>query len=1286
MDLEARVLGPLQLTLDGVDITPSAIRQQALLAALLLHHGQTVPLPALTTDIWGTDPPATPREQIQTHVHRIRRQFDKTAGHGTGRRLLTWAQDGYALHLPADHIDLSRFVTAVDKARVHLTEDRPAVAHTLLTDALAIWRGPALAGLATGTGLTPHIQRLDDLRTEALGLRITADLRTGHAARTIPELRALVTEHPHDETFHAHLATALHRTDRTAEALRVLERYGAALEAAHGTGLPPRLQVLHAAIKNDATPPTTPAPPITTATPRPATTQAPPPPVKSPPPNRSAPDPHQNSVRFTVLGPVRAWRGATPLATGSPQQRTLLATLLLRGGRTTTAAELVDALWGEEPPHAALAALRTYASRIRKALGADADLLVAESGGYALRGSRNQPLDLDLDHAERYAAEAENARAAGDRCAARDLLNSALALWDGEPLANLTGPYADNQRTRLEEWHLSLLETRLELDLDLGNHTEAVPELTALTAAHPLRERLRELLMLALYRSGRQAEALAVFADTRRLLADELGVDPSPTLAALHQRILTADPELGLPAPPNTDEPPPVIPLQLPATVPDFVVPEATLAQLGEQLISAQSPSTTVSAISGMAGIGKTTLAVHVAHLVRDHFPDGQLYVDLQATHAPTAPEAVLGSFLRALGTPETHIPDGVHERAARYRALLADRRVLVLLDNARDAAQVRPLLPGTNGSAALVTSRSHLVGLDGAQFVDLDVMPPDQALTLFTRIVGEQRVATEVEAARNVAHACGYLPLAIRIAAARLAARRTWTVSVLAAKLADERHRLDELRTGDLAVASTLELTYRRLTPRQAQAFRLLGLADGPDISLPAAASLLDTDAHADSDSDSDSDKANSTDATEELLESLVDTSLLESAAPGHYRFHELVRLYARSRAGRDEPPPAREAARTRLLHHYLATATDAHQLKCPGDRLLDHLTPATRPGTVFPSRSAALDWVFTQGSNLLAAARQAAAPGRSPHELRPATDLLLLTQDLLSSAVLLPQYEQTAHTLAEAAQEAGDTPTEARARLLLSRARARLGRFREAEIQSRAARTLGQLADDPVVRGRALNLRGVEALTAHRLTAALTYFTQALDAFRHDDDRYGEAAALAHQSRALLGLGRKREALAAADRALRHYRALGASVRLAHGLYTTGVTLAAAGRPDAARSRYAEALALFHEERQSLWAGLTLYRLAEALLEAGQPREAARHAEDALSTLRINGGTWRRATVLVTLGHALRAAGRPERAHVTWEEALRLFTTLRAPEADDVRVLLGLPAPRTPAAARLP
>ncbi|MFD0352116.1 BTAD domain-containing putative transcriptional regulator, partial [Streptomyces sp. NPDC127110] len=465
----------------------------------------------------------------------------------------------------------------------------------------------------------------------------------------------------------------------------------------------------------------------------------------------------ESGVRFAVLGPVRAWRGDEALPTGSPKQRALLTALLLRDGRTATAHELLDAIWGDDLPQQALAVIRTYVSRLRKVLSPG--LLVSESGGYAIRLPRPEALDLGL--ARSLAADAEKARAAGNPARARALLARALEMWDGEPLAGIPGPYAETERTRLVEWRLQLLETRLDLDLEIGHHAEAVSELTALTAAHPLQERLRELLMLALYRSGRQAEALAVYADTRRLLADELGVDPRPQLSALQQRILNADAELAhteAPAPPSIQ----VRPAQLPGTVPDFTGRAPFVAELGDIFISGEGQVVAVSALAGIGGIGKTTLAVHVAHAARPHFPDGQLYVDLQGTEPrPAEPTAVLGGFLRALGTPDAVIPDSPAERAALYRSTLAGRRVLVLLDNARDAAQVRPLLPGTPGCAALITSRVRMSGLPEAHLVDLDVMSPEEALQLFTRIVGAGRGGAERQAARDCVAACGVLPLA---------------------------------------------------------------------------------------------------------------------------------------------------------------------------------------------------------------------------------------------------------------------------------------------------------------------------------------------------------------------------------------------------------------------------------------------------------------------------------------------------------------------------------------------
>ncbi|MEV7726486.1 BTAD domain-containing putative transcriptional regulator [Streptomyces sp. NPDC087917] len=957
--------------------------------------------------------------------------------------------------------------------------------------------------------------------------------------------------------------------------------------------------------------------------------------------------------RFAVLGPLRAWRGAEPLPSGSPQQRALLAVLLLRDGRTATAPELIDAIWGEDPPQQALATIRTYASRLRKVL--DPDSLVTDAGGYAIRLRHEEALDLGI--ARGLAADAERARTAGDRTLARTLLARALDLWDGEPLAGVPGPHADTERTRLAEWRLQLLETRLDLDLEVGHHAEAVSELTALTAAHPLRERLRELLMLALYRSGRQAEALAVYADTRRLLAEELGVDPRPELSALQRRILRADAELA-----RAESPAPaaaavsVRPAQLPATVPDFTGRSPIVAELGDILTGADGDGRVmaVSALAGIGGVGKTTLAVHVAHAARPHFPDGQLYVDLQGTEPrPALPEAVLGSFLRALGTPDSSIPDSPADRAALYRSLLDGRRVLVLLDNARDAAQVRPLLPGTAGCAALVTSRVRMSGLAGAHLVDLDVMSPEEALQLFTRIVGTERVGAERQAALDVVGACGFLPLAIRIAASRLAARRTWTVSVLAVKLADERRRLDELQAGDLAVKATFELGYGQLEPAQQRAFRLLGLADGPDISLAAASAVLDLPEH----------------DAEDLLEALVDCSLLESAAPGRYRFHDLVRLYARACAERDEQPPGGcGAALDRLLDFYLATASRVYALERPGDRLPAHLSATRHPGLVLTEPRAALDWLFAEADPLLACVRQSA--GR-PGALRRAVDLLLAAKDLAESGANSKQYESAALTLREAGRAARDARSEGRARTALTMVHLFAGRFAEGEEEAGRAMVLAREAGDPLASCWAPNDLGIIALYQSRYADGERFLLEAIDNFRADANLVGEASALCNLSRIHVQLGRVSSAIDLAQQGIAIYDRMGLTLRLANGRYALGIALTQAGRLREALAQLGEALSLFHDNRQPLWEGVTHFRLAEAHLAARRPTLAAKHAEQAIA-LRGIGGEWRRATVLTVLGKALRRLGQPDRARACWRDAESVFAQLGSSELAEVQALL--------------
>ncbi|MFI1938578.1 AfsR/SARP family transcriptional regulator [Streptomyces purpureus] len=959
---------------------------------------------------------------------------------------------------------------------------------------------------------------------------------------------------------------------------------------------------------------------------------------------------HGSDLRFGVLGPVRAWRDGEALPSGSPQQRALLAALLLRDGRTATAAELIDAIWGDEPPSQALAAVRTYASRLRKVL--DPGVLVSESGGYAIRTRADS---LDLHVAQELVAEAEKARAAGDRTQARVLINKSLGLWDGEPLASVPGPYAETQRTRLEEWRLQLLESRLDLDLDVGSHAEAVSELTALTAAHPLRERLRELLMLALYRSGRQAEALAVYADTRRLLADELGVDPRPELSRLQQRILQADAELARPVEPSAAPAPSRNrPAQLPATVSDFTGRAAFVRELGDRLATAEGSVMAVSALAGIGGVGKTTLAVHVAHDARPHFPDGQLYVDLQGAGARAAePETVLGSFLRALGTPDAAIPDSLDERAALYRSTLDGRRILVLLDNARDAAQIRPLLPGTPGCAALVTSRTRMVDLAGAHLVDLDVMSPEEALQLFTKIVGRERVSAEREAALDVVAACGFLPLAIRIAASRLAARRTWTVSVLAAKLADERRRLDELQAGDLAVKATFELGYGQLEPAQARAFRLLGLADGPDISLAAAAAVLDLPVR----------------DAEDLLEALVDTSLLESAAPGRYRYHDLVRLYARSCAERDEQPPAeRESALSRLLDFYLSTAAGVYGIERPGDRLVDHLEPTTYPGLSFTDRHAAQDWLYAEANCLLACVRQSTTAAT----LRRSVDLLWASLDLAESGANSKQYEAAAAGLREAARAAGDTRAEARASVTLAYVHHVSGRFDQADQEAREAMSQAEAIGDPLPCCWAANTRGVIAIYQNRQDDGEQHLTQAIDAFRGCEDQAGEASALCNLSRIHLGMGRTDSAVTLAQQGTDMYDAMGHALKGANGRYALGLALTQSGRLPAAADRLREALDVFRDSRQRLWEGMTLFRLAEVDIAALRHAQAAANAEMALTVLRGIGGEWRRGNVLTVLGRALDGIGQNGRARVCWQEALGIYEELGSPEVDSVRALL--------------
>ncbi|MFG1708258.1 BTAD domain-containing putative transcriptional regulator [Nonomuraea sp. M3C6] len=980
----------------------------------------------------------------------------------------------------------------------------------------------------------------------------------------------------------------------------------------------------------------------------------------------------EGGLRFAVLGPVRAWRDGLELDLGTPLQRSILGMLLLREGHAVTPNEMIDAVWGEDAPPRALGALRTYVSRLRTVLEPDRparsrpELLTSIGRGYALR----LPDDaLDLTRFERGIQRAEVARKAGRPADAAGALRAALSLFEGEPLAGTVGPYAEHQRDRLIERRISVIETLMDLDLELGNHAKVVSELIALTADHPLRERLRAQLMLAYYRCGQQGDALNVFTETREALIDELGIEPGPELAALHQRILAADPTLAAPVPAEApaeepadeEEQPPALelprPAQLPAAVNDFTGRKEIAVRV-RTLLSTQSSAegVPVVAISGIGGVGKTALAVHVAHLADDVFPDGQLYVDLRGyTDEATAPESALGGFLRALGIPPDVIPDGLSERSALYRSILAERRILVLLDNAHDAEQVSPLLPGSPGCAAIVTSRVKLADLPSARLIDLDVMEPGEALSLFGAVAGAERVSAEHGAAMDVVAACGFLPLAVRIVAARLAARPSWTVASLVPRLADEQRRLDELRVGNLAVEATFALGYGQLDPTSARAFRLLSLPNGPDISAGAAAAVLSMSAF----------------EAEEVLESLVDASLLEAPAPGRYRFHDLLKLFARRVLDKSERPQAKTMALRRLLGFYLASAQSAHGLAYEGSMIPGNLV-VVGSGRTFTSADEAVAWLISEGDSLFATINQAAASARTSEQLLPAADLLVAMEPLLESGTHTREFDQSTRAVLAAAQGIGDTPGELRARYVLGRVLFAGNRLKEAEEQFRTVYELSQARAEKIVTGEVLNALAVVVGRQRRHTEALSWFEAATRFYRENGVPAGEALVLSYSARDHLGLGRPEDAIAAAEKGLAIFTEIGSGAGTARARYHLGVVLSRVGRLTEAVHHHAECLAFFRASKQRVWEQRVCSRLAETFIAAERYPDAVRHAEQALVVSREIGHPYGEALSLTVLGKALRGLGSTTRSLDCLRQAFEIFSRLGAPEAGDLKILL--------------
>jgi DNA-binding SARP family transcriptional activator len=726
-------------------------------------------------------------------------------------------------------------------------------------------------------------------------------------------------------------------------------------------------------------------------------------------------------VLVRLLGPVDVLvEGATRSLSG-PRATAVLAALAMHPGEIVSIDRLVDIVWGASAPPTAAVTLQSHVSRIRRVLG-DRATIVARRPGYVLEASGEI---TDVQFAERLIRTAET----GDPLDRERHLRAAVELWRDRPLADLAGmAWFDNHARRLEGMLLRARLALLDVRLALGRHAELVAELEQLARAHPLDERIHQQLMLALYRSGRQSEALAAYRQLRGTLDRELGIDPSQPLRELETAILRQDPALDVAETVPVQRTTPIaVPVQLPLAVAGFCGRTRELAALDRL-----PPTVPVTVISGTAGVGKTALAVYWAHQLAGRYPDGQLYVNLRGfdpAGPAVDPATAVRGFLDAFAVPAARIPPDLDSQVRLYRSLLTGKRVLVVLDNARDAEQLRPLLPGTPGSAAIVTSRAPIAVGDGAHQLALDLLSTVEARELLARRLGATRVAAEPGAVADIIALCVRLPLALVIAAASAAAHPDFPLAVVAGQLGASS-ALDALNAGDPVsdVRSVFSWSYRTVSDRAARLFRLIGLHPGPDISAPAAASLAGT----------------GVDETRTLLAELVRAHLLGESTPGRYGCHDLLRAYAAEQAGTQDDERTRRAALYRMLDHYVHTAHLAARLLSP---IRDSIVlPEPRAG-VTPERlhdhDQALAWCTAEEPVLLAAVRLAAGSGFEAHAWRLAWALRTF---LLRTGRWAEQIanEQTA---LEAARRTGDRAGEASALVGLALGLFRSGRLDEAE-----------------------------------------------------------------------------------------------------------------------------------------------------------------------------------------------------------------------------------------------
>lgn len=920
-------------------------------------------------------------------------------------------------------------------------------------------------------------------------------------------------------------------------------------------------------------------------------------------------------VEFRLLGEVGARLDGRPVDVGPARQRYVLAALLAEANHPVSMDQLAERVWGENPPPRAAGTLRSYLSRLRVAVPVTEEWTIGRrSGGYLLEVDETA---VDLHLFRRLLAQARGQ----DGMESIALYERALALWRGEAFADLDTPWLTAQRHTLQAERFAAQLAFQDIRLRHGENAGLLADLTALAAVHPLDERLAGQLMIALYRSGRQSDALECYARIRRGLAETLGADPGAALQRLHQRILAADPELAPAAADVTVTPrtPPagtgggVVPRTLPAAPPFFVGRDRELGELDDALTAQPAAGAArVVTIGGSGGIGKTWLVLHWAHRNADEFADGQLYVHLRGfdpSDAPTSPEVAIRILLGALSVDPAAVPPMFDAQVALYRSLMSGKRMLIVLDNARDTTQVAPLLPGSLSCFVVVTSRHELAGLvagHGAHPITLPPLGQADARRLFTHHVGSRRAAAEPVAVASLLNLCAGLPLALSIIAARAMVRPNFPLRSLAEKLSGGSARLDALDAGEPAadLKAVFSWSYRTLSAPAATLFRLLGLHPGPDADDQAAAGLAGLDVV----------------RTRRLLTELTRAHLLIEHRPGRYTFHDLLRAYAAEQALAHDTEAGRRAASQRVLDHYTHTAHAAMLLLYPHRHPIALSAPSegVRPAVLTDARQA-MAWFTAEHAVLIAAVRQAAELGFGTVTWQLAWALVTYFdhqghwQDLLA----------TQQIALDAALEHEDRLGQAHAHSGLVRAYSRLSRHDDVRVHVERTLTLFGEVGDRI--GLANAHRGVASFleTHHDYQEALGHAEQARDLYQ----QAGHRAGLAH---ALNAVGWYHTMLGRHDQALIHCRqALDLHLELGpqHGQATTWDSLGHAhlhlGHHDQAAACYEQALNLFREVADRYNEAATLVRLGDAHHAAGSGDQA--------------GHAWRRAlTIFEQLGHA--------------------------------------------------